>query len=1013
MSEIDDIKKSGYDVGVSENTGTTPAVNPNDPSSGVQPGADLTKSTKITIGRYLSKLTSGQYASEEKNYYPVDSTNKTEIKLTTPAGSPAALSNNNSDTFARDLDSSYSRDYPNIRSSLAKGREDIAKDWNGNTLLPGVVPSAPDANSDPLTQKYTSPSLARNRFTPSAIRGGGDLGALYTKGTEKNVDLIRKSVSPEDLAKVGKTLTLRSTGELQSGDPGYNPNNNVGALLPGSAQLLISKVDTRTLEARSVLQAIIGEDIGTQEEGPAQESWGSLNNVLEPFSGILPIGMTTLAIALILAAQISLRVVLAVVGLIYNPASSRYDVHGIAPLGRFYFSEAQKDQFGGFDPGGISNLSELLGLPVTQNPFPAAVGRGIDVFFRSDTPADNGVLGQIAAVAAGSFKAALESPGFYAIFVRSIIRSGQEIAKEIGNIGGNPISAAQDILGILETLRRSKIISAIGLFALLGDAALNEGSFAREFDVDSYPDGLSSQHKSRLTNSRQLAWRNSNIASAYLFPRSMGIAASLYTKGNLVDFGALGADTKITSDSPDNIDSKKTNIVSVDGTNKLSTDTVAKIEEALEAEYVPFYFQDLRTNEVIAFQAFIGGITDGFTVGWEQSEPYGRVDQIRTYKNTQRAISVQFYIVSADPYDFDQNWLKINKLVSLAYPQWSAGKQAQVQGEKSFKFVQPFTQTPSASPVFRIRLGDLFKSNYSKFSLARLFGAGQIDNFSAGEQKTRFDLQDLARTSEELSAIRSQMRAVSGKDFKEPVSRLASLDQKNKIIVKLRPGKVYPVYTSAGAGALGRVLAAAVPAVGSSSKTKPYSNRFLRPAEVKIESITNVSGIVVTVKEETEEQLSKLLVSFDDLLITPIARAAGDTTTSGPSDGSGILDNFLSADNPIVKAYRSAGGKGLACTLNSINFDWMKGQWETSDRGSKAPMMCVVDMSLTPIHDISPGIDSDGALRAPVYNVGNIVHSIAGSESSDALAGTKNGKNQKPSNDVAAPIKHAEIKKSF
>ena len=411
-------------------------------------------------------------------------------------------------------------------------------------------------------------------------------------------------------------------------------------------------------------------------------------------------------------------------GLAYNPTTRRFDVNGIAPMGKFTFSSAQKEQFGGFDPGGISNLSELLGLPVTVNPFPTAVGEGINVFFRSDTPSnDAGVLGQIASAAVGSFKAALESPGFYAIFCRSLIRSGQEIAKEIGEIGGNPIAIAQGALGIVETLRRSKIVSAVSLFAMLGDVSLNQKNFNNEFDADQFPDSVSSQYKNRLKNSRQLAWRNSNLASAYIFPRTLGVASSLYTKGNTVDFGGLAIDSKLIDADPSNADPKKTNVISVGGANRLQADMVQKIEDSLEAEYMPFYFHDLRTNEIIAFQAFISAMTDNYNVEWESSTPYGRIDAVKTYKNTARSISVQFYIVSTDPDDFDLNWMKINKLVSLAYPQYSAGKQSAVSGDTNFKFIQPFTQTPSASPLFRLRLGDLFKSNYSKFALARLFGA--------------------------------------------------------------------------------------------------------------------------------------------------------------------------------------------------------------------------------------------------------------------------------------------------
>jgi hypothetical protein len=74
--------------------------------------------------------------------------------------------------------------------------------------------------------------------------------------------------------------------------------------------------------------------------------------------------------------------------------------------------------------------------------------------------------------------------------------------------------------------------------------------------------------------------------------------------------------------------------------------------------------------------------------------------------------------------------------------------------------------------------------------------------------------------------------------------------------------------------------------------------------------------------------------------------------------------------NAVVKSFKSAGGKGLAGFIDSLNFDWYdKVLWDT-DVGNKAPMMCKVTLSFSPIHDISPGLDSQGYNRAPVYPVG-------------------------------------------
>jgi hypothetical protein len=72
--------------------------------------------------------------------------------------------------------------------------------------------------------------------------------------------------------------------------------------------------------------------------------------------------------------------------------------------------------------------------------------------------------------------------------------------------------------------------------------------------------------------------------------------------------------------------------------------------------------------------------------------------------------------------------------------------------------------------------------------------------------------------------------------------------------------------------------------------------------------------------------------------------------------------------NAISRSFRSTGGKGLAGFIDSINFDWYSST--TWDIEEKAPKMCKVTISFTPIHDISPGLDSNGYNRAPIYRLG-------------------------------------------
>jgi hypothetical protein len=86
----------------------------------------------------------------------------------------------------------------------------------------------------------------------------------------------------------------------------------------------------------------------------------------------------------------------------------------------------------------------------------------------------------------------------------------------------------------------------------------------------------------------------------------------------------------------------------------------------------------------------------------------------------------------------------------------------------------------------------------------------------------------------------------------------------------------------------------------------------------------------------------------------------------------GELTNFMDPrGNAIVKSFESAGGKGLAGMIESMNFDWYNQTTWGIDPDQTAPKMCKVTISFSPIHDISPGIDHQGYNKAPIYPVGS------------------------------------------
>jgi hypothetical protein len=110
--------------------------------------------------------------------------------------------------------------------------------------------------------------------------------------------------------------------------------------------------------------------------------------------------------------------------------------------------------------------------------------------------------------------------------------------------------------------------------------------------------------------------------------------------------------------------------------------------------------------------------------------------------------------------------------------------------------------------------------------------------------------------------------------------------------------------------------------------------------------------------------------------ITRVAfNQASSQNTDTPTNQQGVVTTFFDSSgdngNPIVKAFESTKGKGLAGFIKSLRFDWNDARWETGRQNARAPMSVKIQMEFAPIHDINPGLDSEGFMTAPVYNTGD------------------------------------------
>jgi hypothetical protein len=157
--------------------------------------------------------------------------------------------------------------------------------------------------------------------------------------------------------------------------------------------------------------------------------------------------------------------------------------------------------------------------------------------------------------------------------------------------------------------------------------------------------------------------------------------------------------------------------------NRFDPKDIKDIEDLIDSEYVPFSIQDLRNNEIISLPAFIDSVSDSFTPNYETTNGFGRIDPIYSYSRTERSVSISFTLVSFNEDDHNFMYTIVNKLTSMCYPQRSRGeKRNYVESGKTFEFYQPFSQVQTASPMVRIRLGDLIASNRNSFSMQAIFG---------------------------------------------------------------------------------------------------------------------------------------------------------------------------------------------------------------------------------------------------------------------------------------------------
>jgi len=744
-------------------------------------------------------------------------------------------------------------------SGKANGRETLS----GHLLLQGVSTATDSATSAgaaaysaalPVAlaeENYNSPE---NKFDILA----GRVKATFGTNTLSSATNINESrVSLDSMKEVAIRTLLAASGKKVEASAKI-PTDFAAGFDPGSlVQIGSSRVDQADIRAAATPAGQkFHDDLDRNElpdsdslnaddlpEAPAytNKSYGTVYNPLEPFQSFTS-SLTSFA----LLAGSAFGAALAVGGLLaaFTKSSTRIPTYNRLPstttgdaaksggaydtshlvLGRFKVAPDNVNEFiaAATAAVGVSpNVAEILNIYEPTNAFAdygvcviAGFASLIGVSYEDDDIFEESLISGSKAL---SVVGVLKLAGFIAARLLVIPLTSErgyymgifrEIVKESGalirNIGSDPASLLSPT-GI-ESITSSKVVRFIDTLARIGDLVILQAG-ARDFynfngedgnlQIDPYLNGFNPNTDATPSAMKALkAFASQRIrGSRFGTTRGSHLGVSELPSAHLIPAGyrdLLGSQKKLTSFETSG-STGRTNL-------RLKQEEVAKLEDVLDAEYMPFYFQDLRTNEIIAFHAFLDDVSDSYTANYNSTSGYGRIENIHQYKDTKRSVGCTFHIIATNPEDFDYMWWQINKLTTMVYPQWSQGRSlnATLENGADFKFTQPFSQIPTATPVIRLRIGDLIRSNYSRFNLKRLFGYKDTD--------------------------KKQDDIVYGANYYVPVGRYSNdLDRKGKqieVTEKIQLGPALPFFDENGFAIISDPI--------SSSAIVVYKDRILR-----------------------------------------------------------------------------------------------------------------------------------------------------------------------------------------
>ena len=858
---------------------------------------------------------------------------------------------------------------------------------SGNELLHSV-----EGNDHPLVRAVLDKLTKDNVYTPEAhtqfIKDNGtsneeiatrglftiqrDLGSFVLDGKQGKNASSGQRVQVSDMSKMALALLANSVGNygaansiMTNGTISFlsmnlaNPVEQLGIQGVSVDRLRLSGLYSSNPDIRRLIAGAKGQNDlittqnqtnlnnrGISSDGGADPklqysayngvSHSQLNSFMTPFGGLVgSAGMLTIAIEGVLGL-LAISLLLSTL-----PKGDTKDYIDPESPWLYGLGSHRKNE----TTGATTILYDLLRITDTDYDFKSCVEAGILLLLGfNPSVGKTGLKAALSNPASlGVFAANLAlSPSYYANLFRQITRDTNDVVAGFREIGGTYTSGLTSMAAAIDKLVNSKAYQFVMIAAGVGDAALK--SINGQLDM----------------GTTSVLFRNQDIVPEQLEDKSLKSFRAIGEWRRHVSRWSGGRNPLSLHTFPAAIVRQTETIgqPTIRSYKKPSRHEVESIENDLDAEYMPFYFHDLRTHEIISLPAFITQFDESFNVTYNSNIGYGRQDPVRIYDNTERSMSFGFKLVAFNKEDFDEMWFMVNKLVAMCYPQYSKGRERQFsENGTAYKFTQPFSQVPAASPMIRLRLGDVLRSNYSLNSAKKLFGDLSID---AAAERNEYE-------TAKANNVEKARKKFDGDKF-------GTMFKYGKL---KDPTKTFP-YTS-----LGGIRKATWPDYATvnfvpASFAGKFNLGSIIPGtrdnqrDVIAKSTTGADRYIIKI---TEADLAFDVASAKKAISSDVEAAklkldAKLKQTQSPSNTQ--QDEFFNpANNAIIRSFNSTRGKGLAGVITSLAFDYGTYPYEITP-GSRAPKMIDVSLGFAPIHDLPLGLDYKGELRAPSHPVGGI-----------------------------------------